>query len=64
MSRVLIVDDEKRIRNGLHQSVERLSLFDEIDEAQNGKDAILKAAEKQYDIVRTIWRIEIQVSES
>lgn len=53
MDRILIIDDEKRIRNGLHQSVEKLLLFDEIDEAKNGKEALLKATSKRYDIILT-----------
>ncbi len=53
MNRILIVDDEKWVRAGLHASIEKLMLFDVIDEAVSGEDAILKADIKKYDIIIT-----------
>ena len=53
MNRILIVDDEKWVRAGLHASIEKLMLFDVIDEAVSGEDAVLKADIKKYDIIIT-----------
>ena len=47
--RILIVDDEERIRRLLKMYLEREDYI--IDEAQDGNEAILKAVENDYDLI-------------
>ena len=49
MARVLVVDDEKLIVKGIRFSLEQDGM--EVDCAYDGKEAIEKAQEKEYDIV-------------
>ena len=49
MARVLVVDDEKLIVKGIRFSMEQDGM--EVDCAYDGKEAIEKAQEKEYDIV-------------
>ncbi|MFL5789856.1 MAG: response regulator, partial [Flavisolibacter sp.] len=50
---LLIVDDHKMVRDGLKvmlSSLKKMMQFN-IDEAENGEEAIRKASQKQYDII-------------
>ncbi|MDD6085628.1 MAG: response regulator transcription factor [Oscillospiraceae bacterium] len=49
MSRILVVDDEANIRNVVREYAE----FDdyEVDEAENGMEAVKKCREKNYDLI-------------
>lgn len=49
MARVLVVDDEKLIVKGIRFSLEQDGM--EVDCAYDGKEAIEKAREKEYDVV-------------
>lgn len=46
---ILVVDDEERIRRLLRMYLEREDY--EIDEAENGQEAVDKAFEKEYDLI-------------
>ena len=49
MSRILIVDDEFRIR----ELIKKYALYEghEVDEAENGEQAVLKCKNNEYDII-------------
>lgn len=49
MSRILVVDDEANIRNVVREYAE----FDdyEVDEAENGMEAVKKCREENYDLI-------------
>jgi two-component system nitrogen regulation response regulator NtrX len=49
MGKILIVDDERGIRRALREILE----FEEyeVDEAENGKEAVEKATSENYDII-------------
>jgi two-component system nitrogen regulation response regulator NtrX len=49
MSKVLIIDDEKAIRRALREIFEFEGLL--VDEAENGKEGILKATSSEYDVI-------------
>jgi len=49
MGKILIVDDERGIRRALREILEFEEF--EIDEAENGKEAIEKASSESYDII-------------
>jgi two-component system nitrogen regulation response regulator NtrX len=49
MGKILIVDDERSIRRALREILEFENF--EIDEAENGKEAIEKATSESYDII-------------
>jgi len=49
MGKILIVDDERSIRRALREILEFEEF--EIDEAENGKEAIEKASSESYDII-------------
>ena len=49
MSKVLIIDDEKAIRRALREIFEFEGLL--VDEAENGKEGILKATSTEYDVI-------------
>ncbi|MBY7143465.1 response regulator transcription factor [Virgibacillus sp. NKC19-3] len=48
-SKILVVDDEERIRRLIRMYLERDDY--EIDEAENGKDALQKALKNDYDVI-------------
>lgn len=48
-ARILVVDDEERIRRLLRMYLEKENY--EIDEAENGEDALQKALETDYDLI-------------
>lgn len=49
MSKVLIIDDEKAIRRALREIFEFEGLL--VDEAENGKEGVLKATSSEYDVI-------------
>ncbi len=49
--KILIADDNLIVREGLKQIVSDLSDVSEIDEAENGFEALDKVAQKDYDVV-------------
>ncbi len=51
MARILIVEDEKAIRNVLKNILADEDKSFELDEAENGKEAIDMVADKEYDLV-------------
>ncbi len=51
MARILIVEDEKAIRNVLRNILSDEDKTFELDEAENGKQAIDMVADKEYDLV-------------
>ncbi len=51
MARILIVEDEKAIRNVLKNILSDEDKTFELDEAENGKEAIDMVADKEYDLV-------------
>ena len=54
MARVLLVDDEKNIRNGLRAIISRSdSIFTSIDECSNGACALQLLSEQHYDLLIT-----------
>lgn len=54
MAKVLLVDDEKNIRNGLRAIISRTeSVFTEIDECSNGVDALHMLSQCKYDLLIT-----------
>lgn len=54
MAKVLLVDDEKNIRNGLRAIISRMdSVFTEIDECSNGADALHMLSQHKYDLLIT-----------
>lgn len=54
MASVLLVDDEKNIRNGLHAIISRSgTTFTDIDECANGRTALEMISQKQYDLLIT-----------
>ncbi len=54
MASVLLVDDEKNIRNGLHAIISRSgTTFTDIDECANGCRALEMLSQKQYDLLIT-----------
>ena len=54
MAKVLLVDDEKNIRNGLRAIISRTdSVFTEINECSNGVDALHMLSQYKYDLLIT-----------
>lgn len=54
MASVLLVDDEKNIRNGLRAIISRSgSVFNDIDECSGGETALQMMAQKHYDLLIT-----------
>ncbi|NLJ40072.1 MAG: response regulator [Clostridiales bacterium] len=51
MLNILIVDDEPIIRNGLAETVRSLDLFDSVDTARNGLQALKSCEEKRYHVI-------------
>lgn len=51
MAKILIIEDEKAIRNVLRSILKDEDPSFEIDEAENGKEAIDMVAEKDYDLL-------------
>ncbi len=51
MAKILIVEDEKAIRNVLRNILQDENKTFEIDEAEHGKHAIDKLSEKEYDLM-------------
>lgn len=49
MAKILIVDDERAIRRALREILEFEEF--EVDEAENGKEAVTKAKSESYDII-------------
>ncbi|MCL2040860.1 MAG: sigma-54 dependent transcriptional regulator [Bacteroidales bacterium] len=49
MSKILVIDDERAIRSALREILEYEKY--QVDEAENGKDAIKMAQETEYDVV-------------
>lgn len=49
MGKILVVDDERSIRRALKEILEFESF--EVDEAENGKEAVEKVSNEQYDII-------------
>ena len=51
MRRILLVDDEFNIRKGLRALIERAdTAFGEIEECENGRDALDRLSEKRFDL--------------
>lgn len=54
MASVLLVDDERNIRNGLSAMISRAdSIFTDINECSNGADALKLLSERKYDLLIT-----------
>lgn len=54
MASILLVDDEKNIRSGLHSIISRSGTsFTDIDECSNGCGALAMMAQKHYDLLIT-----------
>ncbi|HHT64561.1 MAG: response regulator [Caldicoprobacterales bacterium] len=51
MMRILIVDDEPIIRNGLARTVREQNLFDQVDTAKNGLEALELCKDNRYHVI-------------
>lgn len=58
MNRILIAEDEKMVRYGIHVMIENSEVpFQEIDECHNGKEAVEYLQKNRYDLVLTDIRM-------
>lgn len=58
MNRILIAEDEKMVRYGIHVMIENSEVpFQEIDECHNGKEAVDYLQKYRYDLVLTDIRM-------
>ncbi len=55
--RILIVDDQKSMRGLATYFLKQLD-FEDIDEAENARDALMQMQKKRYDLLLLDWNME------
>ncbi len=58
--KALVVDDSQSMRNIVKGGLEKMEIFDEIQEAENGQEALDKLADKgPFDLVLLDWYMPV-----